>query len=189
MPQLRRRAGLAQKAKPRRLITEILLADDFQCHGAVQIDVDRLVGDAHRAATQLERFAVFTVDQLIVLKSLRCLFRCCRLDRFLERRLNPVSKSLAKHADWTEFNCSRKLITTDRAGASVLRFHGPNRPSVAIRASQRAWISSSISAGSDTVRPTSSRNSAVYCFRNRWISVLTPLRIDFIEPNNGTMQR
>ena len=74
---------------------------------------------------------------------------------------NPASESLAKHADRTEFRRSRKLIAASRAGALGLRAHGPNRPSVAIRASQRAWISSSISAGSDTVRPTSSRNSAV----------------------------
>ena len=32
----RRRTGFAQKAKPRRFITEISLADDFQRHGAVQ---------------------------------------------------------------------------------------------------------------------------------------------------------
>src|SRR5271165_62446 len=163
MPQLRRCAGLAQKTNPRRFITEIFFADDFQCHGAVQIDVERLVSDAHGTATQLDRSPVCARHQFIMLKSLHRLFRRW-LDRFLERRLagfNTVSKSLAKHAAWTEFHCSRKLITTDRAGASVLRFHGPNRPSVAIRASQRAWISSSISAGSDTVRPTSSRNSAV----------------------------
>jgi hypothetical protein len=48
----RRRAGFAQKAKPRRFITEISLTDDFQCHGAVQIDVDRFVSDPHRTATQ-----------------------------------------------------------------------------------------------------------------------------------------
>jgi hypothetical protein len=45
--------------------------------------------------------------------------------------------------------------------------HDPSRPSLAIRVSQRACIYSSISAGSDTVRPTSSRNSAVWRFRNR----------------------
>src|SRR5208283_3916079 len=129
--------------------------------------------------------------QFVMLKTLRRVLRR-RLECILRQRiigLNVSSESLAKHAHWTEFHCSSELITTDRADASGLRFHGPNRPSDAIRASQRAWISSSISAGSDTVRPTSSRNSAVYRFRNRWISVLTPLRIDFIEPNNGTMQR
>ena len=41
----------------------------------------------------------------------------------------------------------------------VRHFHGPNRPSDAIRASQSEWISASISAGSDTVRATSSRKS------------------------------
>src|SRR5271157_4843008 len=178
MPQLRRCAGLAQKTNPRRFVTEIFFADDFQCHRAVQIDVKRLVGDPHRTATKLDRFPVFARHQLIVLKSLHRLFRSCRLDRIFGSRrlarLNPASKALAKHADRTEFHRSRKLVTATRADASVLRVHRPNRPSDAIKASQRAWISSSISVGSDTVRPTSSRNSAVYRFRNRWISVLTP---------------
>src|ERR1700694_3175585 len=105
MPQPRSRTGFTQKTKPRRFITEISLADDFQCHGAVQIDVERFVSDPHRTATQLNRFTVFALYQLIVLKSLHRLFQC-RLDRFLKRGLaglNPVSKSLAKHANWTEF--------------------------------------------------------------------------------------
>src|SRR5580700_1988112 len=102
MPQLRRRTGFAQKAKPRRFITEISLADDFQCYGAVQINVERLVSDAHRTATQLDWFTVFARHQLIMLKSLRWLVRCCRLDRILGNRrlarLYPVSETLAKHA-------------------------------------------------------------------------------------------
>src|SRR6516162_2542644 len=104
MPNTGRCARLAQKAKPRRFISEISLADDFQCHGAVQIDVERLVSDPHRTATQLDRFTVFARHQLIMLKSLKRLFRC-RLHCFLERRLagvNPASKTPAKHADWTE---------------------------------------------------------------------------------------
>src|SRR5271166_234135 len=163
MPHTRRRAGFAQKTKSRRLITEISLADDFQCHGAVQIDVDCFVSDPHCTATQLDRCPVCTLHQFVMLKTLRRVLRR-RLECILRQRiigLNVSSESLAKHAHWTEFHCSSELITTDRADASGLRFHGPNRPSDAIRASQRAWISSSISAGSDTVRPTSSLNSAV----------------------------
>src|SRR5271165_7409498 len=176
MPQPRRRTGFAQKAKPRRFIAEVSLAYDFQCHRAVQIDVERLISDSHRTATQLDRFAVFALYQFIVLKSLHRLFQC-RLDHLFGSRrlagLNPASESFAQDADRTEFHRSRKLVTAARAGASVLLFHAPNRPSDAIKASHSAWISSSISAGSDTVRPTSSRNSTVYRFRNRWISVLT----------------
>ena len=131
MPQLRRRTGFAQKAKPRRFITEISLADDFQCHGAVQIDVERLVSDAHRTPTQFDRFPVFARHQLIMLKSLRCQFRV-GLTASSERRLagfNPTSQSLAKNADRTEFYCCRKLIAATRADALRLRFHGPNGPS------------------------------------------------------------
>src|SRR5262249_48338095 len=38
-----RRPCFSQETNPGRLVTEILLADDFQRHGAVQIDVERLV--------------------------------------------------------------------------------------------------------------------------------------------------
>ena len=72
MANARRRSGFAQKTKPRRFITEISVADDFQCHGTVQIDVERLVSDPHRTATQLERFPVFARHQLVMLKSFRC---------------------------------------------------------------------------------------------------------------------
>src|SRR5271166_5184608 len=159
-----RRSGLPQEPKPRRFVVEISSIDDFQCHRAVKIHVERFVRDPHRSATQLDWFPVFALHQFIMLKALHRPFRR-RLDRILGSRglagLNPASKTLAKHADRTEFHCSRELVTAGRTGALGLRAHGPNRPSVAIRASQRAWISSSISAGSDTVRPTSSRNSAV----------------------------
>src|SRR6516162_7111064 len=131
----RRRAGFAQKTKPRRFITEIAFADDLQRHGAVQIDVERLVSDPHRAATQLDWFAVFARHQLVVLKSFRWLLQR-RLNCFLERRLaglSATSKTLAKHADGTEFHCSKKLVAAARAGALGLRVHGPNRPLVAIR--------------------------------------------------------
>ena len=95
MTNARRRAGFAQKTKPRRFITEISLADDFQCHGAVQIDVERFVSDPHRTATQLDRFPVFALHQFIMLKSLRCLFRC-RLDRILEAEDSPDSTPPAR---------------------------------------------------------------------------------------------
>src|ERR1700758_2572823 len=123
MPQLRRRAGLAQKTNPRRFVTEIFFADDFQCHRTVQIDVERFVGDSHRTATQLDRFPVFALDQFIVLKALSRPLRC-RLDHIPSSRrlagLNPASESLTKRADGTEFHRSGKLVTATRAGVSVL---------------------------------------------------------------------
>src|SRR5271166_67388 len=94
------------------------------------------VSDPHRAATQLDRFAVFTRYQLIVLKLLPPLFRRCRPNSILGSRrfagLNPTSKSLAKHADRTEFHRSRKLVTATWASVLGLRAHGPNHPSAAI---------------------------------------------------------
>src|SRR5271165_229410 len=134
MPQPCRPAGFAQKTKPRRFVTEISLADDFQCHGAVQIDVKRLVSNPHCTATQLDRFPIFARHQLIVLKSVRPVLRC-RLERILRRRLgglSPASKTLAKHADRTEFHCSRKLMAAGRTGALGLRPHASSRPSAAV---------------------------------------------------------
>jgi hypothetical protein len=66
-----------------------------------------------------------------MLKSLRCLVRCCQLERFLERRLsglNPTTKTLAKHAYRTRFHRSRKLVAAVRASALSLCAHSPNRP-------------------------------------------------------------
>src|SRR5262245_51301027 len=126
MPNTGRRPRLAQKAKPRRLITEISLANDFQSHRAAQIDVERLVSNPHRTATQLDWFPVVGRHQFIMLKALQRLY-WCRLGRSLERRLSglhSVSYSLTKHVHRTEFHCFREFITAARAGALGLRFHG-----------------------------------------------------------------
>src|SRR5208283_715557 len=97
-------------------------------HGISQIDVKRLVivSNAHRAATQLYLFSVFTRHEFVMLKSVRRVLQR-RLNRFLESRLaglNSAGKSLAKHADRTEFHCSRKYVTATRAGALGLHAHG-----------------------------------------------------------------
>src|SRR5580704_15898286 len=66
-----RRSRLPQETETCRLFTEIFFAYDFQCHGAVQIDVERFVSDAHRTATQLDRFPVFALHQFVMLKAMR----------------------------------------------------------------------------------------------------------------------
>src|SRR5262245_4410088 len=76
---------LAQKAKPRRLITEISFTGKFQCHWAVQIYLDILVGVPHPTATQLDWFPIFARHQFIMLKALQRLY-WCRFGRFGERR-------------------------------------------------------------------------------------------------------
>src|SRR6516164_9654774 len=138
-----------QETKPGRLVTEILLADDFKRHGTLQIDVERAVSNPHRTATQLDRFPVFACHKLIALESLQRLF-WCRLECIPRRRLgrlNPTGKTLAKQAHRTEFHCFRNLVTATQAGASGLRFHGSDRPSEASKASRPAWISSSTRSG------------------------------------------
>src|SRR3978361_312908 len=71
MAPLCRRPGFAQETKLGRLITQISLADEFQCDGAVQIDVERLVSDPHRTATQLDRSTVFGLEEFVMLKAHR----------------------------------------------------------------------------------------------------------------------
>src|SRR5215469_6744639 len=128
MAQSRRRAGLAQKTKARRFIPEISLADDFQGHRTVQIDVIRLVSNPHRAATQLDRFPIFPRHQFVMLKSLHLLIGWSRLHCTLGSRrlagLNCSRKTRAKHADGTEFHRCRNLVTAAGAGALGLRTHG-----------------------------------------------------------------
>src|SRR5271166_3752844 len=129
MPQFRCRTGFAQKTKSSRFVTEIFFADDLQCHGAMQIDIERFVSDSHCTATQLDWIPVTAPQQFIMLKALSRLSRC-RLDHILERRparRNPTGKTLAEHAYRAKFHRSRKLIAAGRTGALGLRAHGPKR--------------------------------------------------------------
>jgi hypothetical protein len=71
MTDARGRTRFAQKSLPCRLVAKMFFVDDFQSHRTPQIDVERLVGDPHRTATQLDRFPVFAGHQLIMLKALR----------------------------------------------------------------------------------------------------------------------
>src|SRR5262249_48510252 len=125
---------------------------------------------------QLDWFPVFRRQQFVMLKAKR---RAARrhLKHVLRRRLAGVGlltgKHIAKKADGTEAQSARKRLTTARADGLALGAHRSTGPSEAIKPSQRARTSSSISAGSDTVRPTSSRTIAMYCFLSRWIRVLT----------------
>src|SRR4030095_11819615 len=59
VPDASRCACFTQETKARRFVTEILLADDFQCHRASKVDVERFVSDPHRAVTQFDRSLVF----------------------------------------------------------------------------------------------------------------------------------
>ena len=142
--------GFAQKAESRRFIAEVSLADDLQSHGAAQIDVERFVSDPHRTATQLDRPTVFARNQLVVVKSLVCLY-WCRFERIPSRRpsgLNPTAETLTKHANRAEFHRSREFVAAGCAGAFGLRAHSLRRPSAAT------------STGSNTTRAPSGAKSA-----------------------------
>src|ERR1700730_13244756 len=144
MPQSRRRAGFAQKAKSSGLIIKIFFADDFQGYGAVQINVERLVSYAHCTATQLDRFPVFARHQLIMLEALVRLFRC-RLDRFFRTRGPPgvyrASETHPEHAYWAEFHDSGKFIAATRAGALTFRVHRLGRHSALNRSRKQHYAS------------------------------------------------
>ena len=86
MAEAGRRSRFSQETKPRGFIAEEFLTDDFQCHGAPQVDIERLVCDAHRTATQLDPFPVLILNNLIMRKPLRP-----RLERWLTKGL------VAKH--------------------------------------------------------------------------------------------
>ena len=178
MTNARRRAGFAQKTKPRRFVTEISLADDFQCHGASQIDVERFVSDTHRTATQLDRFPVFVRSpvhsaRIDAMRRLRCRLRTALFQKVTSPDSSLFTQRFTQHANRTELFSRRELRPANQTSACVLHVHRPNRPSVAIRASQSAWISSSTSPESLTVRATSSRKTEAYRLRRRKISFLT----------------
>ncbi len=122
-------------------------------------DRHRMLSQSPRGSTRL--CPVLGCAAFRVLKPLRHMFRygttaSCKGLSGLARRREPCEECTPD-----SIQTLRKLISATRAEASPLCFHGPNRPSAATRASQSAWISSLMSAGSETVRPTSSRNSAV----------------------------
>ena len=124
MAKTRRSARFAQKAKPGRFITKILVVDDFQRHRTSKIDVERFVGDSHGTATQLDRFPLFVENQFIMLESARYAGGCYLSVAWFRRRfvgLGLLFEGLAKHAHRTEFRCSGKLITATGADASVPR--------------------------------------------------------------------
>src|SRR6516162_688530 len=123
---------LAQKAKPRRFITKISLADDLQCHGTVKIDVECFVSDSHRTATQLDRLAVLVRHEFVMFKSLGPEI-WGGFNRTLRRGtlvgFNPTSESLAKHACRAPLPGCRELHAAVRAAAFILHVHSPSRPS------------------------------------------------------------
>ena len=141
----------------------------------MQIDIERLVSDPHRTATQLDRSTVFGLEEFVMLKAQRHRFSRRRERRLARRRVRcrPRSERSAKHAKRAVFQPGGKLPATARTDASTFAIHGCSHPSAATSAAQSARISSSISAGSETVRATSSRTVAKYCLRSRWMSVFT----------------
>src|SRR6516162_1171300 len=127
---------------------------NLRCRPRQRSNLDDEYGVAIISIVDVNRgvVAFFSIDasgrrprRYIVLISLHRFFRC-RLERVLSRRLaglNPTGKTLAKHADRTEFHRSRKLITEALAGALGLFAHGSNRPSVATSACSNTTLAPS----------------------------------------------
>ena len=90
MTHARSRTRFPQETKPRSLVTKIFFADEFESHGAMQIDVKRLVGHTHRTPAQFHRSAIFARHQLVMFQALRCVLRS-RIASILGKRLTGLS--------------------------------------------------------------------------------------------------
>ena len=92
----------------------------------MQVDIERLIGDAHRAATQLDWFPVLRRQQLVMLKARRPAVRRS-LKRLLRRRLAGVGLLAGQHiadkADGTEVQSARKRLAAARADGLTLGAH------------------------------------------------------------------
>jgi hypothetical protein len=69
MAHLCRRPGLAQKSELSGFVTQISFANDLQGYRAPEIDIEGLVGDAHRAPAQLDWSAIRIQHHFVVLES------------------------------------------------------------------------------------------------------------------------
>src|SRR5262249_13618353 len=69
MPDAGRCACLAQKPKASRFVAEISFTDNLQSNRALQVDIERFVGNAHSAATQLDWFPVLRRQQFVMPKA------------------------------------------------------------------------------------------------------------------------
>ena len=75
-------------------------------------------------------------------KDVRRLARFCALGSTANRRVQPVRLKTrnVRSPNSDRIPRSREFIARARASALALRFHGSDRPSEAIEASQRGWI-------------------------------------------------
>ena len=168
MAQPRSCACFAQETKPRRFISQIPLADDLKGYRAAQIDVERLVRDPHRAATQFDCFFRLRPSPIHNAQSVAAPVRVS-VGRFLERRLaglRSVSCCLAEHAYRAEFHCSREFIATARAGALGLCAHAPNRRSVATSVEHKTTLHRAVrnraaQSGGGDIRFADARHSLI----------------------------
>ena len=117
-----RRARFTQETKSSRLVTQVAFADDLQRHRTLQIDVERLVSNPHRAATQFDRISILVGHQFVVLEPIGCARGFC-LSAVRIRRLIGFATSIespAKQAHRTEFHGAGKLVPATRTDASAL---------------------------------------------------------------------
>jgi hypothetical protein len=98
-------------------------------------------------------------------------------DYTMHESLNRSMHFALKETDFDQVRRGIDLVETNRVNkeprprVDASRCLSVLSSSDATKALQSAWISCSISAGSETVQPTLSRNNAVYLFRHRWMRV------------------
>src|SRR6516164_1221795 len=88
-------ARLAQETKSSRFVTQISFADDLQGYRIPEIDIERLVGDAHRPTTQLDGSASLVQHHFILVKpsSLRPTVSLPQYWLLVPQILNPILRS------------------------------------------------------------------------------------------------
>jgi pimeloyl-ACP methyl ester carboxylesterase len=82
-------ARASRKKRPRADSSARYFSLITQSHRASQVKIERFVGDAHRAATQFDRFAILRRQQLVMLKARRSAVRRS-FERVPRRRLSAV---------------------------------------------------------------------------------------------------
>src|SRR4029077_7862057 len=123
MTQASSRSGFPYKAPAHGFVLQISRVDDLQRHWTLQIDINCLVSDSHRAPAQLHRSAVLTTYEFIVLESIFRWIGLRRHTQSLTAKFDRVAKSFAQHANGTELpraTCGQRRFAL-RTGANFSR--------------------------------------------------------------------
>jgi hypothetical protein len=69
MTDAARRSSFPDKTVPGGVVTDESSVNDLQGNWPLQMDVKGFVGDSHRAVSELDRYSIFVLENLVVLKA------------------------------------------------------------------------------------------------------------------------